>query len=78
MIPFHVLLEAFWGDVDTDLAEVALPVSMLCVQVVVEALLVGVGAELPPTDGAGDDHVSSPSYHLNVEQRVRKGKGYMN
>ena len=78
MIPVHVLLEAFWGDVDTDLAEVTLSVAVLCVQVVVEALLVGVGAELPPTDGAGDDHVSSASYHLNVGQRVRNGKGYMN
>ena len=80
MIPLHVLLEAVGGDVDADLAEVALLVAVLRVQVAVEALIVGVGAvsELPPTDWACDDHLASPRYHLNVGQRVRKGKRYMN
>ena len=78
--PVHVLLEAVWGDVDVDLAEVALPVAVLSVQVVMESPIVRARAvsELPPADGAADNHLLSPSYHLNVKQRVRKGRTYNN
>ena len=71
--PVHVLLDAVWGDVDADLADVALPVAVLRVQVVMETVSVRAGAvsELPPADGAADNH-------LNVKQRVRKGRIYNN
>ena len=74
------MLEAVRGDVDTDLAEVALPVAVLRGQVVMETVMVRAGAvsELPPADGAADNHLLSPRYHLNVKQRVRKGRIYNN
>ena len=59
MVLVHVQLEALGGDVDADLAEVALPVAVLRVQVVMETLNLRAGAvpELPQADGTADYHL---------------------